>query len=410
MLEVLLCSLFTVFPDYLYRRYAQGKRFGREINVFSVWFELRYGITACLMLSVLLIAVIFYHHPSSSNAKPFFRAIPIVPEQNGRVAEVYVSGSSNVEKGAPLFKLDSSRQEATLELAKKRVAELDAAIVLSRAEVEVAVGQIQQAKGAYEQARDELDTKIDLRERNANVVPQREIERLQKTVESRLGAVTAAEATKNAAEIRVSTVLPAQKASAEATLAQAQVDLDKAVVYAGVDGRVEQFVLRVGDIVNPFARPAGVLIPAGAGRSQVYAGFNQIEAQVMKVGMIAEITCVSKPLTIIPMVVTSVQQYIATGQLRATDQLLDAQQLATPGTIAVALEPLFKGGLDGVTPGSNCIANAYSNNHDLLSSKEIGFFKWLYLHMVDAVAVVHAMLLRVQALVLPIKTLVLSGH
>jgi hypothetical protein len=32
MLELLLCSLLTVFPDYLYRRYAQGKRLGREIT------------------------------------------------------------------------------------------------------------------------------------------------------------------------------------------------------------------------------------------------------------------------------------------------------------------------------------------------------------------------------------------
>jgi hypothetical protein len=32
------------------------------------------------------------------------------------------------------------------------------------------------------------------------------------------------------------------------------------------------------------------------------------------------------------------------------------------------------------------------------------------LHAVDAAGLVHAMLLRVQALVLPVKTLVMSGH
>ena len=47
---------------------------------------------------------------------------------------------------------------------------------------------------------------------------------------------------------------------------EAQVDLDKTFVRAGVDGRVEQFALRVGDVVNPLMRPAGVLIPEGAGR------------------------------------------------------------------------------------------------------------------------------------------------
>jgi hypothetical protein len=30
----------------------------------------------------------------------------------------------------------------------------------------------------------------------------------------------------------------------------------------------------------------------------------------------------------------------------------------------VFLEPLYKGGLDAVIPGSSCIANAYTSNHD----------------------------------------------
>ena len=65
MFELLLCSLLTIFPDYLYRRYRQGKRFGKEITLFSVWFELRFGIMACLMLTVALITMIFYYHPST---------------------------------------------------------------------------------------------------------------------------------------------------------------------------------------------------------------------------------------------------------------------------------------------------------------------------------------------------------
>jgi hypothetical protein len=34
MLELLLCSLLTIFPDYLYRRYRQGKRLGHEITFY----------------------------------------------------------------------------------------------------------------------------------------------------------------------------------------------------------------------------------------------------------------------------------------------------------------------------------------------------------------------------------------
>lgn len=410
MLELLLCSMFTLLPDYLYRRYGEGKRFGYEITFYSFWYEFRYGITTCIMLTVALITVVFYFHPSTSSVTALFRTVPILPERNGRVVEVYVGLTGDVEKGAPIFRLDSREQQAAHDLADKRIAEVDASMVMAKADIAAADGQIQQAKGALQQAVDELQMKQELQQRNADVVARREIERLQNVVDGRQGALTAAEAAKQAAETKLSTLLPAEKASAEAARAQAQVDLDKSVVYAGVTGRVEQFVLRVGDIVNPLMRPAGILVPAGAGRLNLIAGFGQIEGQVMKVGMTAEVTCASKPVTIIPMVVAGVQDYIAAGQVRASEQLVDAQQVTQPGTITVFLQPMFEGGLDGVLPGSSCIANAYSNHHEELASPDIGLGTWVGLHIVDTVALVHALILRLQALVLPIKVLVFGGH
>ena len=410
MLEILLCSLFTILPDYLYRHYAQGKRLGHEITIYSVWYELRYGIVGCLMLAVGLIAVIFYFHPMSTNVTGFFRTIPIVPEAGGRVAEIYVGLSGDVDEGAPIFKLDSAKQQAALDLATRRIAEVEAAMKMAEADIAAADGQTQQAEGAYLLALDELNTKEELQRRNPGIVAGRDIENLQRTVESRRGGLAAAKAAMQSAQTRLLTLLPAEKASAEAARVQAQVDLDKTVVFAGVAGRVEQFALRVGDYVTPFMRPAGVLIPRKAGRWQLYAGFNQIEAQVIKTGMIAEVTCISKPLTIVPMVVTGVQDYIAAGQFRTTDQLIDPQQVIRPGTITVSLEPLYEGGLDGVTPGSSCVANAYSSHHEELAKGDLGFFTSLALHAVDAVGVVHAAILRLQALMLPIKVLVLTGH
>ena len=55
MFEVLFCSLLTILPDFLIRRFVQGKRIGRELTMFSVWYELRWGITACFMLGSGLI-------------------------------------------------------------------------------------------------------------------------------------------------------------------------------------------------------------------------------------------------------------------------------------------------------------------------------------------------------------------
>jgi len=409
MFELLLCSLLTVFPDYLYRRYAQGKRLGREITFYSVWFELRWGITACVMLTVALITVIFYFHPSTTSATLFYRTVPILPETNGRVAEVHVQFSAPVRKGDVIFRLDNAKQEASMETVRRKIAEIDAAMLAAQADILKAEGQAQEAKGSFQQASDELDTKRELQKRNPGMVPQRDIEKLEVLLAGRQGTLDAAMAARQSAMTRVTALLPAEKASALAALAEAQVDLDKTFIRAGVDGRVEQFTLRVGDVVNPVMRSAGILIPANAGRA-LSAGFGQIEAQVMKVGMVAEAICISRPWTVIPMVVTGVQDYIAAGQFRGGDQLVEAQQVRAPGTILTFLEPIYPGGLDGVTPGSSCIVNAYTSNHDAIAAKGIGTFKWLALHVVDAVGLVHAMLLRIQALLLPVKTLVMGGH
>jgi len=81
-----------------------------------------------------------------------------------------------------------------------------------------------------------------------------------------------------------------------------------------------------------------------------------------------------------------------------------------PGTLISFLEPLYEGGLDDVTPGSTCIANAYSNNHDVIAAKGTGLIRRMALHAVDGLGLVHALLLRMQALLLPFKTLVFAGH
>jgi hypothetical protein len=74
------------------------------------------------------------------------------------------------------------------------------------------------------------------------------------------------------------------------------------------------------------------------------------------------------------------------------------------------MEPLYAGQLDDLPQGGSCIANAYTSNHDALQDPEIGPFRRFALHAIDATGLVHAMILRIQALLLPLQTLVLGGH
>ncbi|MDA8620045.1 hypothetical protein OAO91_10350 [Luminiphilus sp.] len=413
MLELILCSLITVLPDYLYRRYREGKRWGDQITFFTMWYELRWGITACLMLTVTLITIVFYYHPSTTNAGPYFRTIPLLPEGGGRVEEVFVKNGDSVAAGDPVFSLLNSAQVANVNLAESQLDQVASAFAQAEVQLAGAQATLVQAESALAQAENELAKKSELASRGQQLISKIELERLENTVNQRRGGVQAAQANITAAQTQISDVLPAQRQSAQRQLEQAQVALDKTVIYAGVDGQVSQFYLQRGDYVNPILRPAGVLIPSSgpeSGRFQIAAGFNQLSAQVIKPGTIAEVVCMSKPFSVIPMIVARVQPVVAAGQLKPSDVLLDAQQRARPGTLTVVMEPLYEGGMMDVMPGSKCIANAYTSNHDLIEQGDLGLGQTLLLHMVDTVGVIHAIILRMQALLMPVQMLVFAGH
>ena len=134
------------------------------------------------MLTVGLITVIFYNHPSTSSVTLLYRTVPIVSEINGRVAEVYVGLTGEVKQGAPIFRLDSSTQQAAAETARRKIAEVDAALVVARTDVLAAEGKIQEARSAHQQAVDELETKQEIYRRNPGAVAVRDIERLEVAV------------------------------------------------------------------------------------------------------------------------------------------------------------------------------------------------------------------------------------
>ncbi|MGD8529165.1 MAG: biotin/lipoyl-binding protein [Methyloceanibacter sp.] len=410
MIELIFSFLVTILPDYLYRRYGQGKRLGEEITLYNFWYELRWGITACAVMTITLITVIFYFHPIASNVLVGFRTVSIISDRPGRVEEVYVTNNQDVRAGDRIFRLDTSRQRAAAETARRRIAEVDAAMKQAQSELSVAKGNIIVAEGALREAQDELKRREELYERNPQVVSAQELVSLSATADSRQGALDAALAKRQVVEAQISASLPAQRASAEAALAEAETEIQKATVFAGIDGTVKQFVLRPGDIVNPILRPAGILVPASSDTPVVLATFGQISAQVLHVGMITEITCSSKPLTVIPMVITDVQNVIASGQVRPTDQLLDVDERAQPGTILTFLEPVFEGSQASAIPrGSICVGVAYSSHAAEIEAGKATGIRALAMRIVDGMGIANAIVIRVQALMLPIRAVVFGG-
>jgi len=410
MLELMFCSMLTILPDFLIRRFVQGKRIGKEITLFSVWYELRWGITACVILTISLITLVFYYHPSTTNVASYFRTVTILPERLGRVSEVHVVSNQVVKKGDLLFKLDTTTEEAAAETARRRISEVDAAITVAQADLAVAAGGVDQAEAAFKLVEEDYQRQQELHDRDSPAARQAELDRLTNLLNVREGQLDSARANYSSVEDRIQVQLPAEKDSATARLAEAETKLEESWTYAGVDGRIEQFDLRVGDFVNPLARPAGLLVPLDAGRDRFQAGFSQLAVPVIKRGMVVEMTCLSKPFTVIPMVVIDILDVIPSGQFRPSDRLIDAQDNARPGTLMVIFEPLYAGQTDDIPPGSSCLANAYTSNHDLLEDEGLSTGRRTFLHVVDTVGLVHAIILRIQVLMLPVQSLVFSGH
>ncbi len=410
MIETMICALITVLPDYLFRRFVQGKRIGHEITLFTMWYELRWGLTTCAILALTVITTLFYFHPASTTAASYFRTVTILPQLGGRVSEVYVRNNELVQAGQPIFRIEDFTQQAQVQAAHAQVAQVQASLKVAETDLAEADAGIAGARAALDQSLEDLERNTTLRDEGSSAVRLTEIERLENLVEEREAQVTAAESRRAAVVQQIEELIPAQLASANAQLDAALTELDKTVINAGVTGRVEQFGLQVGDYVSPLLRPAGILVPSHSGHDRFQAAFNQLSAQVIKPGMIGELGCMTKPFTVIPMVVVEVQDVIPSGQIRPSDELRDVQTNNNPGSILVYMEPLYKGMTDDIPPGSNCLANVYTDNHERLEHEDLGFWEGAFLHVVDTIGVVHAAGLRLRLILMPVNTLVLTGH
>ncbi|UAB87847.1 HlyD family secretion protein [Ruegeria sp. SCSIO 43209] len=410
MIETMLCALITVLPDYLFRRFVQGKRIGHEITLFTMWYELRWGLTTCAILALTVITTLFYFHPSSKTAASYFRTVTILPQLGGRVSEVYVRNNEQVTAGQPIFRIEDFTQTAQVEAAHAQIAQVQASLKVAETDLAEAEAGIAGARAALDQSLEDLERNTTLRDEGSSAVRLAEIDRLENLVAEREAQVKAAVSKRAAVVQQIEELIPAQLASANAQLDAALTELDKTVVNAGVTGRVEQFGLQVGDYVSPLLRPAGILVPSSSGHDRFQAAFSQLSAQVVKPGMIGELGCMTKPFTVIPVVVVEVQDVIPSGQIRPSDELRDVQSNTNPGSILVYLEPLYKSMADDVPPGSNCLANIYTDNHAKLEDESLGFWEKSFLHVVDTIGVVHAAGLRLRLILMPVNTLVLGGH
>ena len=125
--------------------------------------------------------------------------------------------------------------------------------------------------------------------------------------------------------------------------------------------------------------------------------------------MIAEATCISKPWKIIPLVVVDAGLASPPARTGPREQLIEVQNAVKP-VRSCRHGAALQGRPRGSRRARAASHHVHDHGNDVIADPKTGTMKGIALHVVDATGLVHALLLRIQAILLPIKTLVLAGH
>jgi membrane fusion protein (multidrug efflux system) len=202
------------------------------------------------------------HFESTDDAFIAARQFAIAPKVSGYIAAVPVTDNQHVEAGQVIARIDDSdyrtalaQAEAQVEAGQASIANIDAQIAVQQAQVAESLSQVQQQQASLTFAQQQASRYSNLAKDGWGTMQDAQ----QYTSQQRQGeaAVQSAHSAVVAAARQLA-VLKAQRASAEANLAQANAQRDQAklnlsytIVTAAQPGRVVQLSGAVGQYVQP---------------------------------------------------------------------------------------------------------------------------------------------------------------
>jgi multidrug resistance efflux pump len=329
-MEILLILTYTAVC------YAVFKIFRIPVNQWS----LSTAVLGGLVGIALLLIIMSYNHPFSTNARIYFAVTPVLPAVKGRVIEVPVEGKTNrhLEAGDVLFKIDPkpyeylvAQKRAMLAEAKSNVAQLKSSVDEASAVVEKAKVQLQLAQSNY-------DRQEQLFERA--VIAKATLDTVTRNLDAAKQSLAEATAAKDRAQQAFGSSVDGEHTSIvrlRAELGDAQYDLEQTVVRAPTGGFVTQLALRPGMYVVPAPlRPAMTFVHDSAEDRVLAAAFQQNSLQRVHAGDDAEVLFEGVPGRVFKAKVRFVLDAIAAGQFQATGTLQDFG-LRGPGGRAVAI-------------------------------------------------------------------------
>jgi multidrug resistance efflux pump len=296
-----------------------------------------------IFLIGLILLIMNYNHPFTTNARIYFATTPIIPDVKGRVIEVPVKNNELLKQGDVLFRVDPTsykfevmQRRAALSEAEQNVTQLKFAHDNALAAAEAATAERDRAKKAF----DRVNEGNEGARKRGNPEPFTIAD-----VENKRGIYLASEGSMQAAVARAEQArviyqsqvdgVHTSVARLRADLKDAEYNLELTTVRAPGPGFVTQLALRPGMYVVPAPfRPVMVFVHDDD--RELAAGFQQNALQRVRAGDEAEVAFDAVPGRIFKGKVARVIDAIATGQFQASGALQDMGE-RPPGGRAVAI-------------------------------------------------------------------------
>jgi multidrug resistance efflux pump len=328
MMELLLALIYVSFCVVIF------KIFKIPVNQWSLSTAVLGGIIGIF----LLLLVMNYNHPFTTNARIYFPVTPILPTVKGRVVEVPVRANTPLKDGDVLFRIDPKPYEYAVDEKKAALAEAEQNVSQMKASLDQATAAAEKVNAQLQLAQQNYDRQAQLFK--ANVVAQATLDTATRNLDAAKQSLTAAKAEEERARLAYTSNIGGVNTSvarARAALADTQFDLDQTTTRAAGPGFVTQVSLRPGMYILPTQlRTAMLFVNTGRRDHELGAAFQQNSLQRVEAGDDAEVAFEAVPGRVFSAKVRSLVDAIAAGQLATTSTLVEPATLTTAGR-AVAI-------------------------------------------------------------------------
>jgi multidrug resistance efflux pump len=301
--------------------FAVFKAFKIPVNQWSLATAALGGIIGI----VLLLLIMNYNHPFTTNARIYFAVTPVLPGVKGRVIDVPVQANTALKEGDVLFRIDPKPYEYIVEQKKASLAEAEQNVKQMKASLEQATAIAEKANAQFDLAQQNYDRQAELFEKR--VIAQATLDTFTRNLETARQSLAGARAEEERARLAYSSNIEGVNttvARLRAELGDAEYDLEQTVTRAPSAGFVTQMALRPGMYVVPAPlRPVMVFVNSEARDRELGAAFQQNSLQRVKSGDEAEVAFDAVPGRVFKGTVRLVLDAIAAGQFQPTGTLID---------------------------------------------------------------------------------------